>query len=87
MVVFTVNGQVQGPAFVDIVDGTYYPAASLYTRPEQTAGASVTFNFGPDFKHPPPVVPGCGVAKPMSERAGETLAEQTQMLEGLPEGS
>lgn len=30
----------------DITEGTYYPAASLYTLPEQTEGATVTFNFG-----------------------------------------
>ncbi len=27
-------------------EGTYYPAASLYTMPEQEEGATVTFNFG-----------------------------------------
>lgn len=30
----------------DLTEGTYYPAASLYTLPEQTEGATVTFNFG-----------------------------------------
>jgi hypothetical protein len=28
------------------MDGTYYPAASLYTLPSQAEGATVTFNFG-----------------------------------------
>jgi hypothetical protein len=32
--------------FRDVKEGTYYPAASLYTLPEQTEGATVTFNFG-----------------------------------------
>ena len=54
--VFSVNGKAQGAAFTDIPDGTYYPAVSLYTRPEQTEGATVVFNFGPDFKYPPPQV-------------------------------
>ena len=27
-------------------EGTYYPAVSLYTLPEQQEGATVTFNFG-----------------------------------------
>ena len=30
----------------DITDGTYFPAASLFTDPSQTEGATVTFNFG-----------------------------------------
>jgi hypothetical protein len=45
---FYKNGQPQGPAFTNIYQGTYYPAASLYM------GATVRFNFGPHFKHPPP---------------------------------
>ena len=31
----------------DVLEGTYYPCASIYTLPEQTEGATVTFNFGP----------------------------------------
>ncbi len=30
----------------DVLDGTYYPCASIYTLPEQTEGATVSFNFG-----------------------------------------
>ena len=30
----------------DLVEGAYYPCASIYTLPEQTEGATVTFNFG-----------------------------------------
>ena len=33
-------------ALRDIMEGTYYPAASLFTHPLQAEGASVTFNFG-----------------------------------------
>lgn len=45
---FYKNGRSQGPVFVDMLPaGTYYPAASMYNS------ASVTFNFGPDFKYPP----------------------------------
>jgi len=47
-VVFFKNGQNQGVAFLDIFDGIYYPAASLYM------GGTVKFNFGPHFKYPPP---------------------------------
>ena len=28
------------------MEGTYFPCASLYTLPEQSEGATVTFNFG-----------------------------------------
>ncbi len=30
----------------DVNEGTYSPAASIYTLPEQKDGATVTFNFG-----------------------------------------
>jgi len=55
-VAFSLNGQSQGPAYKDIPEGTYYPAASLYTMPEQTEGVTVAFNFGPHFAYPPPQV-------------------------------
>ena len=35
------------------MEGTYYPCASIYTMPEQTEGATVKANFGPDFAYPP----------------------------------
>lgn len=69
VVAFTKNGVLQGPAYTDFMDGTYYPAASLFTQPSQTEGATVTFNFGPDWVHPPPDVPGCPPARPMCEVA------------------
>ncbi len=56
MVAFSLNGQSQGAAFKDIPEGTYYPAVSLYTLPEQTEGVTVAFNFGPEFAYPPPQV-------------------------------
>lgn len=56
MVAFSRNGQLQGVAYADIPDGTYYAAASLYTLPDQAQGASVTFNFGPNFQYAPPQV-------------------------------
>lgn len=46
-IVFFKNGVSQGVAFTDIFKGTYFPAIALYM------GASVTVNFGPDFKYPP----------------------------------
>lgn len=52
-VVFYKNGVCQGTAFQNVVAEQYYPAVSLYTLPEQTEGATVTFNFGPDFEFLP----------------------------------
>eukprot|EP00775_Hariotina_reticulata_P001810 gene1810-2143_t len=64
VVAFTKNGQLQGVAFKDIPEGTYYPAASLFTLPEQEQGACVQFNFGPDFKFPPPLG-HCALERPI----------------------
>ncbi len=72
---FTLNGELQGVAYADVLEGTYYPAASLYTLPQQAEGATVRFNFGPDFKFAPPQVshgggrvrPG-GAPRPCVER-------------------
>lgn len=66
-VAFTRNGVYQGVAYEDILEGTYYPSASLYTLPEQAEGAEVTFNFGPDFKHPLPQVEGLPGFRPYSD--------------------
>ena len=57
LIAFYINGRALGPAFSDILPGTYYPAASLYM------GGHVTYNFGPDFKHPPALLPS-GVPPP-----------------------
>lgn len=62
IVAFSLNGRYQGPAFTNIPEGTYYPAASLYTMPEQAEGASLTFNFGPDFVFLPPQVGARAIA-------------------------
>ncbi|KAI8590816.1 hypothetical protein BDZ88DRAFT_78891 [Geranomyces variabilis] len=45
---FWKNGECLGVAFRDIPRGKYHPAISLYR------GASVTLNFGPDFRFPLP---------------------------------
>jgi len=55
-VAFSKNGAYQGVAYEDVLEGTYYPSASLYTLPQQTEGVKVTFNFGPEFKFPMPEV-------------------------------
>ncbi|XP_046986451.1 set1/Ash2 histone methyltransferase complex subunit ASH2-like isoform X1 [Schistocerca americana] len=66
-IVFFKNGVNQGPAFIDIYGGAYYPSVSLHKN------ATVSFNFGPNFKYPPKDY----VYRPMSEKAKEALAEQT----------
>lgn len=45
-IVFFKNGESQGEAFVDINAGAYYPAISIFKN------ATVSVNFGPNFKHP-----------------------------------
>lgn len=69
-VAFARNGALQGVAYRDISEGTYYPAASLYTRHRQLEGSTVTFNFGPNFKHAAPQVEGWPDARPLSDLAG-----------------
>lgn len=80
-IAFMVNGELQGVAYTDIFQGTYYPAASLYTMPSQTDGAAVTFNFGPDFKYPPVQVAGGPPAQAMSTVPGIIAATVPQTLE------
>lgn len=64
---FYKNGKSQGVAFENIFEGTYYPAASLYKN------ATVTFNFGPDFKYPPKDLE----CKSMFDRVEEMSVEQS----------
>lgn len=86
-VAFTRNGVLQGVAFRDcVLEGTYYPTASLFTAQKQKDGARVSFNFGPDFKFPPPTVEGCPSAAPMSDipaqQAAAAAAEEEAALAG-----
>ncbi|CAF2055267.1 hypothetical protein HID58_069901 [Brassica napus] len=49
---FFKNGVCQGVAFKDLFGGRYYPAASMYTLPDQP-NCVVKFNFGPEFEFYP----------------------------------
>lgn len=70
-VAFTRNGRMQGKAYSDIKEGTYYPALSLYTDATLLEEAVVKCNFGETpFAHPPPQVEGCPQARAMFEVAG-----------------
>ncbi|PIN01471.1 hypothetical protein CDL12_26021 [Handroanthus impetiginosus] len=60
------NGVCQGVAFGDIYAGCYYPAASMYTLPNQPA-CVVKFNFGPDFERFPGDFGERPVPRPMIE--------------------
>lgn len=51
-----------GPTHTDV----FFPAASIYTSPQQTAPAAVTFNFGPTFKWPPPRLDNFPEPQPLS---------------------
>ncbi|KAJ6670793.1 SET1/ASH2 HISTONE METHYLTRANSFERASE COMPLEX SUBUNIT ASH2 [Salix viminalis] len=61
---FFKNGVCQGVAFNDLFGGRYYPAASMYTLPNQP-NCLVKFNFGPDFEFFPEDFGGRQVPKPM----------------------
>uniref|UniRef100_A0A2P2JA53 Uncharacterized protein MANES_14G004000 n=1 Tax=Rhizophora mucronata TaxID=61149 RepID=A0A2P2JA53_RHIMU len=63
---FFKNGACQGVAFKDLYGGQYYPAASMYTLPDQP-NCLVKFNFGPDFEFFPHDFGGHPVPKPMVE--------------------
>lgn len=82
---FFINGICQGVAFKDINAGRYYPAASIYTLPNQH-NCTVQFNFGPEFdcfpedfgNRPLPKamyeVPYCGID-------GQTLHHEEPLVE------
>ncbi|XP_021772112.1 protein TRAUCO-like [Chenopodium quinoa] len=63
---FYKNGICQGVAFKDLFGGRYFPAASMYTLPNQP-NCVVKFNFGPDFEFFPTEFEGRPVPKPMIE--------------------
>ncbi|XP_039115435.1 protein TRAUCO [Dioscorea cayenensis subsp. rotundata] len=63
---FFKNGVCQGIAFSDLFGGRYYPAASMYTLPNQP-NCEVKFNFGPDFEFFPQDFGDRPVPQPMIE--------------------
>lgn len=60
------NGVCQGVAFKDLPGGRYYPAASMYTLPNQP-NCTVRFNYGPDFEFFPDDFGEHPVPQPMIE--------------------
>ncbi|KAG2304941.1 hypothetical protein Bca4012_063911 [Brassica carinata] len=63
---FFKNGVCQGVAFKDLFGGRYYPAASMYTLPDQP-NCVVKFNFGPDFEFYPEDFAERATPRPMLE--------------------
>ncbi|XP_058083359.1 protein TRAUCO-like [Magnolia sinica] len=63
---FFKNGECQGVAFTNLNGGRYYPAASMYTLPNQP-NCVVKFNFGPDFEFFPEDFGGRPSPTPMIE--------------------
>ncbi|KAK9692321.1 hypothetical protein RND81_09G256100 [Saponaria officinalis] len=63
---FFKNGICQGVAFKDLLGGRYYPAASMYTLPNQP-NCVIKFNFGPEFECFPADFEGRPVPRPMIE--------------------
>ncbi|XP_061359640.1 protein TRAUCO [Gastrolobium bilobum] len=63
---FFKNGVCQGVAFKDLYGGRYYPAASLFTLPNEP-NCTVKFNFGPDFEFFPEDFNERPIPRPMIE--------------------
>ncbi|KAL5981817.1 hypothetical protein ACLOJK_015882 [Asimina triloba] len=63
---FFKNGECQGVAFANLFGGLYYPAASMYTLPNQP-NCLVKFNFGPEFECFPEDFGDRPTPKPMIE--------------------
>ncbi|XP_077999260.1 set1/Ash2 histone methyltransferase complex subunit ASH2-like [Glandiceps talaboti] len=68
-IMFYKNGVPQGTSYEDIYEGIYYPAISLYKN------ATVSVNFGPDFKYPPKDL--ANEYRPMQSVASESMVEHT----------
>ena len=70
------NGEETGTMFIDVNAGIYYPAASLYKN------ATVTFNFGPNFRYPPNnTKPTASSALITSFKAVQELADESSILQ------
>ena len=66
-IAFSRNGKSQGVAFRNVMKGSYYAAASLFTLPEQIEGASVQLNAGPNFVYDMLQPEGCGAPRALCE--------------------
>ena len=55
-IIFYKNGVCQGEAFVDIFGGAYYPTVSIHKS------ATVSVNFGPNFRYSPTDIKFRGVS-------------------------
>lgn len=63
---FFKNGICQGVAFKDLHGGRYYPAASMFTLPNEP-NCTVKFNFGPEFECFPEDFNDRPIPRPMIE--------------------
>ena len=81
---------LQGKAYADLPEGTWYPAISLYTNTtQQAAPAAVSVNFGGDrspFAFPPPKLEGCPPPRPVFEVPGPPPEQQQQLQQQQPAG-
>ncbi|XP_070544616.1 set1/Ash2 histone methyltransferase complex subunit ASH2-like [Ptychodera flava] len=68
-VMFFKNGVCQGVAYENVFEGTYYPSISLYKN------ATVSVNFGPEFKYPPKEV--SVDYQPIQNTAAQAMVEHT----------
>ncbi|KAJ6790707.1 putative protein TRAUCO [Iris pallida] len=83
---FFKNGVCQGTAFKDISGGRYYPAASMYTMPNEP-NCEVRFNFGPGFDFFPEDFGGRQTPRPMIEVPyhGHDVKVESPLENGLAE--
>ncbi|GAB4856022.1 hypothetical protein Ancab_024661 [Ancistrocladus abbreviatus] len=82
-IIFFKNGVCQGVAFRDLYGGRYFPAASMYTLPNQP-NCLVKFNFGPDFECLPKDFESYPMPRPMIEVPYLGNGEQLEQLLTLP---
>ncbi|KAL6642239.1 hypothetical protein ACP70R_020420 [Stipagrostis hirtigluma subsp. patula] len=72
------NGVCQGSAFKDIPGGRYYPAASMYTLPNEP-NCVVKFNFGPDFEFFPQDFGGRPIPQPMCDVPHQAYEQKNEV--------
>lgn len=66
-IIFYKNGINQGEAFIDINKGAYYPTVSIHKS------ATVSVNFGPNFKCPPTDVTFRGVSNDLIKKISQYI--------------
>lgn len=72
--IFYKNGVSQGQAFTDVYGGAYFPSLSIHK------GATVSLNFGPNFKFSPTDVKFRSVSIGFSTNTSPTLISTYNLI-------